>query len=580
MYLGEDKVAGAIIGSIVDSLEENSTINAPSQRAVNDGIRVLGKASKNLFNGVIENGRFDYNNGSKTTNNDNRRNSNPIPIEPDTTYIFSNNGVGIGMNIMFYDENYNYLYYETMSADVPFTTSSKSYYINFFRGSNNCEAIQLEKGSVITEYEKYYEPSILVKDSNGYLHEVPYVTGKASKNLFNMLDSSHFVFREKSNSYQTFKLSAYSSNEIKVKGANGNYTEGFIDVSGLKPNTSYVVSYKIKENTLGFNPKMSISGNSSETGTLTINVGLNNGSTNASSSNYVIFTDIQLEEGAVITSYEEPFEPIISVKDSEGNNHDLPYVAGKISKNLLGVWEQGGLSTSTGAANTSDIRLRTSNYINVVPNEDYYVSVQDTNYAFVNFMLYDENAKYIGEYYNTVSNSINGATSLKVVFPSGCYKVKGLFKRNDGGNLTPSDIATAKPQLEKGSTRTSYEKYYEPSLSIKNSNGIFQEIPNNDNLTMFALTAGDNITIDSQYCYKIGKLVHINCSFTPTASIAMWAVVLRGAPSTVYSVPVVASGWTDSASPVCLYEYEGSIQNRQALTSGRQYRFSMTYIVP
>lgn len=151
------------------------------------------------------------------------------------------------------------------------------------------------------------------------------VTGKASKNLFNMLDSSHFQYRYKGASpyYQSFKLSTYSSNEIKVTGGNGNYTEGFIDVSGLKPNTLYRVSYTIKENTLGFNPGMWINGNSSETGTLTINMGLNNGSTSASSSNYVIFTNIQLEEGAVITSYEEPFEPIISIKDSNGNFQEI-----------------------------------------------------------------------------------------------------------------------------------------------------------------------------------------------------------------------------------------------------------------
>lgn len=135
-------------------------------------LNVSGNVSKNLFDGVIENGRYDYNNGSKTTNNDNRRNSNFIPVEPSTTYIFSNNGVGVGMNIMFYDKNGNYLYYETMNAGVPFTTSSKSYYVNFFRGSSSCDAIQLEKGSTITSYEEYFEPTLSIRTSNGIFQKV------------------------------------------------------------------------------------------------------------------------------------------------------------------------------------------------------------------------------------------------------------------------------------------------------------------------------------------------------------------------------------------------------------------------
>lgn len=135
-------------------------------------VSVVGKASKNLFDGIIENGRYGYSTGAKITNDSNRRNKYPIKVEPSTTYIFSNNGSGVGMNIMFYDKNYNYLYYETMDAGVPFTTSSKSYYVNFFRGSSSCDAIQLEKGSTITPYEEYYEPKISIRDSNGVFQEV------------------------------------------------------------------------------------------------------------------------------------------------------------------------------------------------------------------------------------------------------------------------------------------------------------------------------------------------------------------------------------------------------------------------
>lgn len=135
-------------------------------------LNVSGKVSKNLFGGVIENGRYDYSTGAKTTNDNNRRNKYPIKVEPSTTYIFSNNGSGVGMNIMFYDENYNYLYYEVMDAGKSFTTSSKSYYINFFRGSSDTDKIQLEKSSTATSYEEYFEPTISIRNSNGIFREI------------------------------------------------------------------------------------------------------------------------------------------------------------------------------------------------------------------------------------------------------------------------------------------------------------------------------------------------------------------------------------------------------------------------
>lgn len=391
-------------------------------------VSVVGKASKNLFDGIIENGRYGYSTGAKITNDSNRRNKYPIKVEPSTTYIFSNNGSGVGMNIMFYDKNGNYLYYETMDAGVPFTTSSKSYYVNFFRGSSSCDAIQLEKGSTITPYEEYYEPKISIRDSKGAYHEVPYVVGKASKNLFDMLDSSHFKYRNKGASpyYQSFKLSSYSSNEIKVTGGNGNYTEGFIDVSGLKPNTLYRISYTIKENTLGFNPGMWINGNSSDTGTLTINIGLNNGSTNASSSNYVIFTNIQLEEGAVITPYEEPFEP---------------------------------------------------------------------------------------------------------------------------------------------------------KLSIITSNGTFREVNLDYEDLSSNITAGENIGINYVEVRRFGKVVSIVASITPTASIEPYAIILNGFPNHNRSAYTIACNVTDNATAGGVYLYANMLQTRASMASGKNYRFTLTYIV-
>ena len=215
-------------------------------------------------------------------------------------------------------------------------------------------------------------------------------------------------------------------------------------------------------------------------------------------------------------------------------------VSGNVSKNLLSVWEQGGITGATGALFTSTVRIRTSNFISVTPNTNYFVSVQDKNYSFVNIILYGKNANYIGEYYNNVSNSINGASSLKVVFPSGCYKVKVVLKRNDGGNLTPDDVDTAKPQLEKGSIATSYEEYFEPTISIRNSNGVFQEVGiNEDN---FPKHIGNSYSESSPFTYELSGYINLIFTFqTSHGSCGGVYVAFRGKGTGDRLVTIVAS---------------------------------------
>lgn len=131
-------------------------------------------------------------------------------------------------------------------------------------------------------------------------------------------------------------------------------------------------------------------------------------------------------------------------------------VSNVVSKNLFHLWEQGGINSNNGSLTADAKRLRTIDYTKVTPNIDYYISIKDTNYCFVNIILFDENNNYGGQYYEDVSPAISGTASLKVKFPSGCYKIKAVLKRVDDTELTPNDISVIKPQLEKGSTETAY----------------------------------------------------------------------------------------------------------------------------
>lgn len=137
-------------------------------------------------------------------------------------------------------------------------------------------------------------------------------------------------------------------------------------------------------------------------------------------------------------------------------------VSGNVSKNLFdknslahGFWVNNG-------NNEPNALWSASSFIRVKPNTQYtanssLISGKSEIRTTINY--YDSNYKYISNtYFQTLSKTITT--------PSNCYYVKVAY-RND---------VQEKIQFEQGSTVTTYEEYYEPTLSIRNSNGVFQEV--------------------------------------------------------------------------------------------------------
>lgn len=102
---------------------------------------------------------------------------------------------------------------------------------------------------------------------------------------------------------QQLILSSISMNEIKFSYNNGNYSMGYIEISGVDGTKDYSISYKISENTTSYAPYMSIDKTNSTSDKLVIMINGGNGSTSVSSSNYFVLTEIQLEKGKIITNY-------------------------------------------------------------------------------------------------------------------------------------------------------------------------------------------------------------------------------------------------------------------------------------
>lgn len=240
----------------------------------------------------------------------------------------------------------------------------------------------------------------------------------------------------------------------------------------IKPNTTYTISkivssrfilgfYSIKTDTLPI-VLNSVIGNNNAT-KLTVTSGATDNylyvmyskvSEDTTISQEDILKSIQVEEGSTASDY----VPYLNLQENILTD-SVARLKNVVSRNLFHLWEQGGISSSNGNLTTNANRLRTIDYTKVTPNIDYYISIKDTNYCFVNIILFDENNNYVGQYYEDVSPAISGTASLKVNFPNGCYKIKAVLKRVDDTELTPNDISVIKPQLEEGPIETAYVPY-------------------------------------------------------------------------------------------------------------------------
>lgn len=130
------------------------------------------KDSKNLFDGITESGAYNSS-GVKTTDNTMTRTANKIPVKPSASYIWSNNGTGVPMNVFEYDRNGAFISSQTgITANSSFTTTSTTYFITAYKGNANTDKLQLEYGSTIHAYESYIENPTINTNINGQYKEI------------------------------------------------------------------------------------------------------------------------------------------------------------------------------------------------------------------------------------------------------------------------------------------------------------------------------------------------------------------------------------------------------------------------
>ncbi len=133
-------------------------------------------------------------------------------------------------------------------------------------------------------------------------------------------------------------------------------------------------------------------------------------------------------------------------------------------------WEQGAIVPTTGIGQDSTKRIRTKDFIDIVENEDYFISLQDEQYCFLNIILYTSDEKYLGQYYN-ISSSIKGATAMKMVFPINCKKIKVTIRKKDNdSDIKTEEINIVKPKLEKGTVATPWSQHGQGCVKVTKCN--------------------------------------------------------------------------------------------------------------
>lgn len=177
-----------------------------------------------------------------------------------------------------------------------------------------------------------------------------------------------------------------------------------------------------------------------------------------------------VEPGLTITEY-EPYtggQPSPNLKYSQeiescGDNINMLLTAES-------EWEQGTLNGGVNQANTA--RIRTKNYCLIDVAEQTISMVSNLNYVYGNIFYYNSSKAYIGNQYELSGNKDTEFNKLTFTPPTEAHYCKIVIKKKDNSVILPSEIATIKPKLEKGTKATAYSKYGQGNITVVTDNNL------------------------------------------------------------------------------------------------------------
>ena len=187
------------------------------------------------------------------------------------------------------------------------------------------------------------------------------------KNLFGFEKSAIDVTEElRKLDNQRLIFTKINDNSIKCNYSWGTYATGFVELNGVDGTKNYAFSFDVKNNTLGFTPRIEKYTQECTSEKLVLSIYSGSGATEVSGNEYFILENIQVEAGTTVT----PYEPYTGGKASPNPDYPQPIesnvvsyaeVHGKNELNCSGLTEQ----TISGVTFTPVYKNRLLQYVNV-----------------------------------------------------------------------------------------------------------------------------------------------------------------------------------------------------------------------
>jgi hypothetical protein len=211
----------------------------------------------NIFDGEIEKGGINYQNGNVESATDRIRSKNFIEVDPNFQYTINrldSNGKGLG--IRGYDKDKNYVGYIGANTNktitfIPQTYSNtdmphpntKFYYMKFIDLDNNLNArYKIEKGKVATPYSKYGQGCVKVTKCNKNLFPLLKSQSKENKGIIFSYNAETQEFSAKGTTTDTSFYTTVTFEELKYLSKDKKY---ILSISNLTPKKCMVALTKI-----------------------------------------------------------------------------------------------------------------------------------------------------------------------------------------------------------------------------------------------------------------------------------------------------------------------------------------------
>ena len=110
---------------------------------------------KNLFNGGLESGTYQYNNGVKISSTTEIRSVRKIKVNPNSNYIISSNKPTGNIGVYYYDSKENFIKAVYDDGQKVVTTEDTHFIAFRFVNLDLDRTVQIEEGTVVTPYEPY-----------------------------------------------------------------------------------------------------------------------------------------------------------------------------------------------------------------------------------------------------------------------------------------------------------------------------------------------------------------------------------------------------------------------------------------